>query len=105
MRASPLAVPYLWLYENVASPFINPSRDKLLPDWTSIPNIHPDTPCPPTLVLDLEDTLVHATWDPKFGWRYAKRPGTEASGTHRTGTTQLRRALPAWCGKAWLLLR
>ena len=32
MRASPLAVPYLWLYENVASPFINPSRDKLLPD-------------------------------------------------------------------------
>lgn len=66
---------YGWVYDTVFKPFINPSREKLLPDWHSIPNIPPDAPCPPTLVLDLEDTLVHATWDPKYGWRYAKRPG------------------------------
>ena len=77
LRASPLGRPYAWLYDSVFSPFINPSREKLLPDWHSIPNIPPDAPCPPTLVLDLEDTLVHATWDPKFGWRYAKRPGVD----------------------------
>jgi import inner membrane translocase subunit TIM50 len=77
LRASPLGRPYAWLYDAVFSPFVNPSREKLLPDWHSIPNIPPDAPCPPTLVLDLEDTLVHATWDPKYGWRYAKRPGVD----------------------------
>lgn len=75
LRKSAVASAYSWLYDTVATPFINPSRDKLLPDWHSIPNIPPDAPCPLTLVLDLEDTLVHATWDPKYGWRYAKRPG------------------------------
>ncbi len=77
LRSSLLGAPYAWLYDSVFSPFINPSREKLLPDWHSIPNIPPDAPCPPTLILDLEDTLVHATWDPKFGWRYAKRPGVD----------------------------
>lgn len=34
-------------------------------------------PVPPTLVLDLEKTLVSSTWDRKFGWRHAKRPGVD----------------------------
>lgn len=34
--------------------YSQPSREKLLPDWHSIPNIPPDAPCPPTLVIDLE---------------------------------------------------
>jgi import inner membrane translocase subunit TIM50 len=42
-----------------------------------IPNIPPDFPAPPTLVLDLESTLVCCTWDRKYGWRYAKRPGVD----------------------------
>jgi import inner membrane translocase subunit TIM50 len=42
-----------------------------------IPNIPPDFPAPPTLVLDLENTLVCSTWDRKYGWRYAKRPGVD----------------------------
>ena len=34
-------------------------------------------PCPHTLVLDLENTLVSSTWDRKYGWRHAKRPGVD----------------------------
>lgn len=71
-----------WITEQVAyacSPFTEPSREKLLPDWPpEFLNISPDVPCPHTLVIDLEDTLVHATWDRKYGWRHAKRPGAEA---------------------------
>ena len=71
-----------WLTANVgemASTFVNPCREKLLPDWPPdyLGNIDPRTPCPHTLVLDLDDTLVHASWDRKFGWRHAKRPGVE----------------------------
>ena len=42
-----------------------------------MPNVPQDMPCPHTLVLDLENTLVNATWDRKYGWRYAKRPGVD----------------------------
>ena len=42
-----------------------------------IPNIPPGFPAPPTLVLDLENTLVCSTWDRKYGWRHAKRPGVD----------------------------
>mmetsp|Transcript_911 Transcript_911/g.1769 ORF Transcript_911/g.1769 Transcript_911/m.1769 type:complete len:435 (-) Transcript_911:82-1386(-) len=54
-----------------------PSRVKLIPDWNQIPNIPPNIPQPPTLVLDLENTLVCSTWDRKYGWRHAKRPGVD----------------------------
>lgn len=57
--------------------FHKPARTKLLPDWNQIPNIPPDFPAPPTLVIDLENTLVSSTWDRKFGWRHAKRPGVD----------------------------
>lgn len=57
--------------------FSKPSRTRLLPDWSQIPNIPPDFPAPPTLVIDLENTLVSSTWDRKFGWRHAKRPGVD----------------------------
>lgn len=42
-----------------------------------MPNVPQDMPCPHTLVLDLENTLVNATWDRKYGWRFAKRPGVD----------------------------
>lgn len=76
LRSSVLGGAYEAMYEALARPFIEPSRKKLLPDWHSLPGVPPDSIGPPTLILDLEDTLVHATWDPKFGWRYVKRPGT-----------------------------
>eukprot|EP00581_Thalassiosira_minuscula_P015965 CAMPEP_0183721390 /NCGR_PEP_ID=MMETSP0737-20130205/13683_1 /TAXON_ID=385413 /ORGANISM="Thalassiosira miniscula, Strain CCMP1093" /LENGTH=451 /DNA_ID=CAMNT_0025951393 /DNA_START=103 /DNA_END=1458 /DNA_ORIENTATION=+ len=57
--------------------FSKPARAKLLPDWNQIPNIPPDFPAPPTLVVDLENTLVSSTWDRKYGWRHAKRPGVD----------------------------
>ena len=41
------------------------------------PPIPPDTPCPHTLVLDMEDTLICSTWDRRYGWRHAKRPGAD----------------------------
>lgn len=71
-----------WVVAQVAemsAPFVRPSREKLLPDWPpDYLNIAPDVPCPHTLVLDLDDTLVRATWDRRHGWRHAKRPGAEA---------------------------
>jgi len=42
-----------------------------------MPNVPHDIPIPPTLVLDLENTLVSSTWDRKYGWRFAKRPGVD----------------------------
>mmetsp|Transcript_35759 Transcript_35759/g.82810 ORF Transcript_35759/g.82810 Transcript_35759/m.82810 type:complete len:432 (+) Transcript_35759:1-1296(+) len=73
---------YAWRWiviqlDEISKPFSEPVRDKLLPDWPYFPNIPPDTPCPPTLVLDLEGTLVKSTWDKKYGWRHAKRPGVD----------------------------
>jgi len=54
-----------------------PSHEKLLPDWSQMPNVPHDIPVPHTLVLDLENTLVSSTWDRKRGWRHAKRPGVD----------------------------
>lgn len=42
-----------------------------------MPNVPHDIPVPHTLVLDLEHTLVSSTWDRKYGWRHAKRPGVD----------------------------
>lgn len=71
-----------WITEQVSAlcaPYTNPSREKLLPDWPpDYLNISPDVPCPHTLVVDLDDTLVRAVWDRRYGWRHAKRPGAEA---------------------------
>ncbi|TMW55667.1 hypothetical protein Poli38472_010549 [Pythium oligandrum] len=60
----------------LAKPYTEPSKEKLLPDWP-IPQVPPDTPPVPVLVLDLEDTLVHSEWSRKHGWRHAKRPGVD----------------------------
>lgn len=66
------------VYDNVDTrlrPFTKPSRDKLLPDAVSpYANVAP----PRTLLLELEDTLVHSTYSRATGWRVAKRPGAEA---------------------------
>jgi len=59
--------------DNIAKP----SHEKLLPDWSQMPNVPHDIPVPHTLVLDLEQTLVSSTWDRKRGWRHAKRPGVD----------------------------
>ncbi|KAF3932856.1 hypothetical protein ABW19_dt0210081 [Dactylella cylindrospora] len=48
-----------------------PNGDKLLPDQT------PETYRPYTLVISLEDMLVHSEWTREHGWRTAKRPGVE----------------------------
>uniref|UniRef100_A0A7S1BYC3 Mitochondrial import inner membrane translocase subunit TIM50 n=1 Tax=Corethron hystrix TaxID=216773 RepID=A0A7S1BYC3_9STRA len=64
------------MWDNATEGFTKPHADKLLPDWP-MPNVPPDLPCPHTLVLDLENTLVSSTWDRKHGWRHAKRPGVD----------------------------
>lgn len=79
LKNSPLGDLYEWFgaqVAQVAKPFTDPSRDKLLPDWP-LPGMPENTPCPPTLVIGLEDTLVHSEWDRKHGWRHAKRPGVD----------------------------
>ncbi|RHY35466.1 hypothetical protein DYB32_000064 [Aphanomyces invadans] len=69
---------YDWILaqiKEICRPFTEPSRDKLLPDWPmpgyGIPEGFPPLP---TLVLAVEDVLLHSEWDRKYGWRHAKRP-------------------------------
>jgi len=52
----------------VFSKFTEPSRESFLPAP------HPNLAHLPTLVLDLDETLIHSTWDRKHGWRTIKRP-------------------------------
>ncbi|RZC89873.1 hypothetical protein C5167_035870 [Papaver somniferum] len=53
--------------------FTEPTSEKLLPD------MHPlEAPHVFTLVLDLNETLVHSDWKRERGWRTFKRPGVEA---------------------------
>lgn len=42
-----------------------------------LPNTDPAWERPYTLVLSLEDMLVHSEWDREHGWRMAKRPGVD----------------------------
>ncbi|KAL1965872.1 hypothetical protein VTN77DRAFT_5005 [Rasamsonia byssochlamydoides] len=49
----------------------DPAFEKLLPDED--PNMRQ----PYTLVLSLEDLLVHSEWTREHGWRVAKRPGVD----------------------------
>ena len=42
-----------------------------------LPNTDPAWERPYTLVLSLEDMLVHSKWDREHGWRMAKRPGVD----------------------------
>lgn len=50
-----------------------PAFPKLLPDEEADPALRP----PFTLVLSLEDLLVHQEWTRETGWRIAKRPGLD----------------------------
>ena len=51
--------------------FTEPTFPKLLP------NLEPAMERPYTLVLSLEDLLVHSEWTREHGWRTAKRPGVD----------------------------
>ena len=51
--------------------YTEPAFEKLLPDMD--PSIRP----PMTLVLSLEDLLIHSEWTRENGWRMAKRPGVD----------------------------
>lgn len=51
--------------------YTEPTSRKLLPDV-------PEAQRPPfTLVLSLEDLLIHSEWTREHGWRTAKRPGVD----------------------------
>mgnify|MGYP000866702632 CR=1 FL=1 len=56
---------------DITSYYKDPAFQKLLPD--DDPNMRP----PYTLVLSLEDLLVHSEWSREHGWRVAKRPGVD----------------------------
>lgn len=55
----------------VTSYYKDPAFPKLLPDED------PTQRQPYTLVLSLEDLLVHSEWSREHGWRVAKRPGVD----------------------------
>ncbi|KAG7562868.1 hypothetical protein FFLO_01697 [Filobasidium floriforme] len=52
--------------------FNKPAFEKLLPDPLPAPHQRSYT-----LLVDLEDMLVHSAWDRQGGWRTAKRPGAD----------------------------
>ena len=53
--------------------YTEPAFQKLLPDRDQMPEGWP----PLTLVLSLEDLLLHSEWSTKHGYRVAKRPGLD----------------------------
>lgn len=56
---------------DITSYYKDPAFPKLLPDED------PKLRQPYTLVLSLEDLLVHSEWSREHGWRVAKRPGVD----------------------------
>lgn len=52
--------------------FNKPAWDPLLPDPLPPPHQKPYT-----LVISLDDLLIHTQWDREHGWRTAKRPGVD----------------------------
>ncbi|KAL2814539.1 HAD-like domain-containing protein [Aspergillus cavernicola] len=56
---------------DLTSYYKDPAFPKLLPDED--PNLRQ----PYTLVLSMEDLLVHSEWSREHGWRVAKRPGVD----------------------------
>eukprot|EP00903_Cladosiphon_okamuranus_P012306 g11538.t1 len=63
----------IWLMGKYAL-YSSPVKEKLLQDLPVPPGALP----PPTLVLDLEGTLLGTIYTRKRGWRVAKRPGLDA---------------------------
>ncbi|CAL5870149.1 uncharacterized protein PFLUO_LOCUS4384 [Penicillium psychrofluorescens] len=58
-------------FSDITSYYKDPAFPQLLPDED--PNMRQ----PYTLVLSLEDLLVHSEWSREHGWRVAKRPGVD----------------------------
>jgi mitochondrial import inner membrane translocase subunit TIM50 len=58
-------------YKEWTTYYHEPAFEKLLPD----PD--PSFERPYTLVISLEDMLVHSEWTREHGWRIAKRPGVD----------------------------
>jgi len=59
-------------YEEFTKAMSEPMWDKLLPDPLPEPYRRPYT-----LVINLDDTLIHSSWDKEHGWRHGKRPGVD----------------------------
>ncbi|KAB1203829.1 Mitochondrial import inner membrane translocase subunit TIM50 [Morella rubra] len=60
------------LVEEQVQSFSEPYSEKLLPD------LHPAERHVFTLVLDLQETLIHYDWTREKGWQTLKRPGVDA---------------------------
>lgn len=58
---------------NTLDYYNEPMAQKLLPDENKDPSLR----FPFTLVLSLEDMLIHNEWTREHGWRIAKRPGLD----------------------------
>jgi import inner membrane translocase subunit TIM50 len=59
-------------FSELSDYFSKPAFKLLLPDPLPPPHQRPYT-----LLVDLEDMLVHSSWDRTYGWRTAKRPGVD----------------------------
>ncbi|SGY67663.1 BQ5605_C004g02795 [Microbotryum silenes-dioicae] len=68
----PRAEPYFLFVPPRIQYYNKPAWDPLLPRPLPEPHYRPYT-----LVIDLDDMLIHPIWDTKHGWRTVKRPGVD----------------------------
>ncbi|KAJ1628123.1 NLI interacting factor-like phosphatase-domain-containing protein [Pavlovales sp. CCMP2436] len=61
------------VHDNLVAPFTEASQEHLLP---GLPSRLKGKELP-TLVIALDDVILHSTWDRQYGWRYMKRPGVD----------------------------
>ncbi|XP_075671884.1 mitochondrial import inner membrane translocase subunit TIM50 [Castanea sativa] len=71
-KATELYLDLRRLVEEQVQGFSEPYAEKLLPD------LHPAEQHVFTLVLDLQETLIHYDWTREKGWQTFKRPGVDA---------------------------
>lgn len=50
-----------------------PPTEKLLPERMPTP----DGKYRPTVIIGVDDVLIHREWSPEHGWRFVKRPGCD----------------------------
>mmetsp|Transcript_18695 Transcript_18695/g.24280 ORF Transcript_18695/g.24280 Transcript_18695/m.24280 type:complete len:422 (+) Transcript_18695:196-1461(+) len=75
-ESPPAKLAYMLGLKKFQDTFYVPPTNKLLPNWEDMPYVPHDLKIP-TLVLDLEGTLINSSWDRKHGWRHAKRAGLD----------------------------
>lgn len=86
MAMGSIAPPHLPDKLQVSGQEISTRRALPVPQTCLSPGTHACRACRvKTLVLDLDDVLVHKEWTRQMGWKIFKRPGVQVGGLQREG--------------------